>query len=141
MELWATQHFDIFFYRDEAEQIEKVQGWIRELRQIGFSDSEITLLSFVSDDFSLASKLQTRGTKLRPAWAAGDAINYSSVRAFKGMESKAVILTDVAIRDSELDRSLFYTGITRAVEIVRVACNWVDREHIRRWMLEGHHDE
>ena len=51
---------------------------------------------------------------MRPARTAGDATGYTSVHAFKGLENKVIIVTDVVIGEADFQRYLFYVGMTRA---------------------------
>ena len=51
---------------------------------------------------------------MRPAWQAGEFTDYASVHAFKGMENRVVIVTDVSVGEPDFHRCLFYTGMTRA---------------------------
>ena len=43
--------------------------------------------------------------------------------SFKGLENKVIILTDVVLAEPQFHRHLFYTGMTRANESVRVYCD------------------
>ena len=58
-----------------------------------------------------AARLAATGFKLRPAWQhAADCTAYTSVQAFKGLENKVIILTDVVLGEPHFHRHLFYTG-------------------------------
>ncbi|GAJ12562.1 unnamed protein product [marine sediment metagenome] len=46
------------------------------------------------------------------------------------MENKVIILTDVVLDNLEFQRDLFYTGMTRATESVRVLCDEKSKETI-----------
>ena len=43
------------------------------------------------------------------------ATKYSSIYRFKGLESPAVVITDIDTLDTPVARSLFYVGCTRAL--------------------------
>ncbi|MGC3975910.1 MAG: NERD domain-containing protein [Nitrospira sp.] len=130
----GVHNYDIYFYEHESAQLDILSRWIKDFKAQGYKSSEITLLSFRADPLSAAARLAITGYKLRPAWQAGDLIAYASVHAFKGMENKVIILTDVLLDDLEFDRDLFYTGMTRATESVRVLCDKRSQECFCRWL-------
>jgi len=119
----GLQNYDIFFYESGEQQLTQLGQWLREFRNLGYKASEITLLSFRSDESGAAASLKHAGYKLRPAWQSGEGTAYASVHAFKGMENKIIILTDVVLTDQEFHRDVFYTGMTRATECIRVLCD------------------
>ena len=43
-------------------------------------------------------------------------IRYASIHRFKGLEARAVVLTDIERLGSPLERDLFYVGATRATQ-------------------------
>lgn len=133
----SLENYDITFYEHERDQLDKIAQWLRDFKSQGYKPSEITLLSFHSDDASAASRLRSQGFKIRPAWSAGDLTGFASVHSFKGMENKAIILTDVALSDREFDRHLFYTGMTRATESVRVLCDKACQTTLLGWLTGG----
>jgi hypothetical protein len=130
----GVHNFDIFFYESERAQLDRLGQWLREFKAEGYKPSEITLLSFRADPFSAAAELKRAGFKLRQAWQAGHETSYTTVHAFKGMENKVVILTDVVLSDRDFHRDLFYTGMTRATESIRVLCDTSSKETLLRWL-------
>src|SRR5882672_18478 len=128
----GLHNYDIFFYDHEQAQLDKLGQWLKEFKAQGYRSSEMTLLSFRADHLSAASRLNG-GFKVRPAWQAGSHTAYASVHAFKGLENKVVILTDVSLTDKGFQRDLFYTGMTRATESVRVLCDKGSQESLYRW--------
>lgn len=133
----SLENYDITFYEHERAQLDRIVQWLKDFKAQGYKPSEITLLSFRSDEASAASRLQREGFKIRPVWSAGDSTGFASVHAFKGMENKAIILTDVAPGDQEFDRHLFYTGMTRATESVRVLCDKACQNTLLGWLKKG----
>ena len=130
-------NYDIAFYEHERAQLDKIAQWLRDFKAQGYKPSEITLLSFRSDEASAANRLRSEGFRIRPAWSAGDLTGHASVHSFKGMENKAIILTDVAPAEREFDRHLFYTGMTRATESVRVLCDKACQNTLLGWLTGG----
>lgn len=132
----GVHNCDIFFFEHEQAQLEKLGQWLREFKAIGYKPSEITLLSFRADHLSAATRLRHSGHKLQPAWQTSEQTGYASIHAFKGMENKVVILTDVCLGDTDFHRDLFYTGMTRATESVRVLCDRGSQEILFGWLSE-----
>jgi hypothetical protein len=130
----GVHNYDIFFFEHEQAQLDKVGQWLREFKAMGYKPSEITLLSFRADHLSAATRLKYSGHKLQPAWQSGELTGYASIHAFKGMENKVVILTDVCLSDADFHRDLFYTGMTRATESVRVLCDRGSQETLFGWL-------
>lgn len=133
----GIRNYNIAFYETDQEQLERLAQLLKEFRTEGYRASEITILSFRADEFSSAGRLRLAGHKLRPARQAGDATAYASVHAFKGMENKIIILTDVMLNDTDFHRDLFYTGMTRATESVRVLCRNGSQATLSEWIIKG----
>lgn len=131
----GVHNYDIAFYEHERAQLDQVGRWLKDFKAEGYKPSEITILSFCSVETSAAARLKHEGFKLRPSWQAGDFTGYTSVHAFKGMENKVVILTDLILGGADFQRHLFYTGMTRATECVRVSCNIDSRETLLGWLI------
>jgi hypothetical protein len=130
----GLQNYDIFFYENSERQLTQLGQWLRDFKDLGYKASEITLLSFRSDSSSAAAILKHAGYKLCPAWQSGEGIAYASVHAFKGMENKIIILTDVVLTDQEFQRNIFYTGMTRASECIRVLCDKKSEAVLSEWL-------
>lgn len=128
----GLHNYDIFFYDDDAAQISKLGQWIKEFRAQGYRSSEITLLSFRADHLSAASHLDV-AFKVRPTRQASAGTSYTTIHAFKGLENKVIILTDVSLDDKDFQRNLFYTGMTRTTESVRVLCDKRSQEILFEW--------
>lgn len=131
----GLQNYDIFFYADEREQQEQLPRWMKEFKTQGYRPGDITVLSFRTSDDCAAARLAATGFRLRPAWQhAADCTAYTSVHAFKGLENKVIILTDVVLGELHFHRHLFYTGMTRANESVRVSCDKRSQQTLAGWL-------
>lgn len=128
--------YDIEFYRNSADQAAIVRRWLSEFREKGYRPGEIAILSFGAEADSIAKQLLAEGLPLQPAWKHGDGTVYSTIHAFKGLERKVILLTDLAPRQSDFYRHLIYTGLTRAVEEVRILCQEDAREVLAKWLKE-----
>jgi Nuclease-related domain/UvrD-like helicase C-terminal domain/AAA domain len=131
----GVHNYDIYFYEHERAQLDQLARWLKEFKSEGYKPSEITILSFRSTDACAATQLKNEGFKLRPAWRAGEFTGYASVHSFKGMESKVVILTDLVLGELASHRHIFYTGMTRATESVRVLCDMNSKEALLGWIV------
>ena len=131
----GIQNYDIFFYADEREQQEQLVQWLKEFKSQGYRPADITILSFRTPDDCAAARLAASGFRLRPAWHhAAKFTPYTSVQAFKGLENKVIILTDVVLGEQHFQRHLFYTGMTRANETVRVSCDKRSQQMLASWL-------
>lgn len=130
----GVHNYDIYFYEHEQAQLDRLRQWLGEFKAQGYKPSEITLLSFRADHLSAGTRLRDAGYRLRSAWQAGDLTACASVHSFKGMENKVVILTDVVLDGQDFQRDLFYTGMTRATESVRVLCDKICHETLIAWL-------
>ena len=133
----GVANYDIFFYDHDREQLEGLGRLLRDFKSQGYKPSEITLLSLRTDQLSAATRLKQSGWRLRPAWQHGEQTGYASIHAFKGLENKVIILTDMLLEGREFHRDLFYTGMTRATESVRVLCDRRSEGTIVSWLAGG----
>lgn len=106
-------------YRNDSEQINLIRNIVSTVRNEGFKDSEITILSFRTLSKSVINALVKTGlTMSKASDFDSDYLKYSSLNAYKGMENKVIIICDVVINlnDINLERRRFYIGATRATE-------------------------
>ena len=132
-------HYDIFFYQNDSEQLEKLHFWISSFKKEGYKNSEITILSFSrSNSINSMKLLESGNEKLKPVWQNfGEFVSYSTIKSFKGMENKVIIITDVRVEDNnDIHRNLFYTGLTRATESVFILCEESSTKIINSWQKQ-----
>ncbi len=133
----SVLNYDLNFYRDDNQQMEMLRHVIKEFRAQGYKAGEITILSLRAPENSAAGALKREGFRLRSLWQDGDEVAFGSIHAFKGMENKVVILTDLRLDDVEMHRTLFYVGMTRATETVRIFCDSRSQEVLGTWISKG----
>lgn len=107
----------LLFYRDEAEQLDKLAATIERL--LGTSHvlaEDIVVLSARAGTASAAGRLAAR-----PAWhrrlsptPTGRAVHYTTIHSFKGLEASAVIVTDITSVTGPDGGALFYVAASRA---------------------------
>jgi RecA/RadA recombinase len=107
-------------YRDSGEQSPLLAQAVRDLRDEGYQLEEIVVLS---PRQSGSVVHLTNDTKLRQILIAEDGraprrgrLRFSTIHAFKGLESPAVILTDLDSQWAPTFNSLLYVGMTRATD-------------------------
>jgi hypothetical protein len=107
-------------YTSGEDQSRQLVKCVRDLQAEGFNLNEITVLSPIG----AASIAETTGDPwlrqvLRKAdgqAAAPGQLRYSTIQQFKGLESPAVVLTDLDHRLVPNFESLLYVGLTRAMD-------------------------
>lgn len=130
----SVQNYDIEYYESDDDQAEKLRDLLKGFQAAGYRPSDISILSFRTADASVAARLKDPSLKLHLAQIGRDGTGYSSVHAFKGMENKVVVLTDVVLGEHAFQRDLFYTGMTRATETVRVLCSKASQKTLVSWL-------
>lgn len=110
------------FYSSPDDQARLLLEGLKELQGTGeFSAEDIVVLSPAAR--SCASRLVDAGTGPPllplPARRVG-ATSFGTVAAFKGLEAPAVILTDIEEVGTERSQRLFYVGVSRATDRLRV---------------------
>ena len=134
----AHDDWRLVTYQDGVRQVESVGGYIQGARNSGFKDSEITILTFCTLKKSVIDGLVKSGIILEPADIFGSPhVTYSTINRYKGMENKVIIITDVVLspQDQDLQRKIFYTGMTRATERLLILCKESSGDVLKEWLL------
>ena len=118
---------------DDRDQVSKLKSRIQAIRGSGYRDTEITILSFCAPEKSVARRLVEEGARLLPVGLEERSITYSSVHAFKGLENKVIVVTDLNLTNAPESRALFYSALTRATESVHILCRPEDSHQILAW--------
>ena len=98
----------INFNEQEDESI-ALTNKLKDLIKSGVKPSEITILSPFKFDQSVASKVTKY--KIDLVSLESDNITYSTIQAFKGLENKVIILTDIK---TYRNPDLMYVAMSRA---------------------------
>lgn len=108
---------EIIYYTSEDDQKQRLLQTVKKLKQEGFVNSDIAVLSPKASDKAITSKAsRSSGVDFaRFEQASKKQIGCGSIHAFKGMESLAIIVTDVETITGEQAASLFYVSMTRAL--------------------------
>lgn len=108
---------EIIYYTSEQEQKQRLLQTVKKLRREGFTNSDIVVLSPKAPTKAITSKISTSsGVSFADfEQESKKQIRCGSIHAFKGMESLAIIVTDVETITGEQAASLFYVAMTRAL--------------------------
>jgi hypothetical protein len=113
-------------WHDERAQIKRVAAVLHGWLERGLTPDSIVVLSPRRFESSVASNVAGLGASIRdmsgrrPEPDPGT-IPFSTIHAYKGLESEAALLVDVDDIDSDRMRSLLYVGASRARTILGVA--------------------
>lgn len=105
------------FFSGAAQQKRALDRALQMLRGEGFNGSDIVILGPSRRENScLANTESCGGFRIieRNARSTTAGIVYSTIQAFKGLESPAVILVDLDLKSDQYTDSLLYVGMTRA---------------------------
>ena len=108
---------EIIYYTSEEDQKQRLLQALQKLKRDGFANSDIVVLSTKAQDKAIANLIRpSSGMRFSSFENQSDKqIRYGSIHAFKGMESPAIIVTDVKTITGERAESLFYIAMTRAL--------------------------
>jgi DNA polymerase III delta prime subunit len=115
---------EIRVWRTKQEQSARLVEVLEELRGDGFTGPQVAVLSMHKDADSAAASLTGLPWCDRLEPLGGDEAidlrsgrtHYASIYRFKGLEARAVVLTDIDRLDKSRDRALVYVGATRATQ-------------------------
>ncbi len=131
----------IITYDDFSQQGEQIAKLLNQLvNEERYSRQEIVILSSRTELEAAVSNLPDALKKnLLPLRLANkpNKILYGSIHSFKGMESPIVLLTDIEDVTSAESQSLFYVGITRALDRLYILISKKASREISRILLEG----
>jgi ATP:corrinoid adenosyltransferase len=111
---------------DERSHVKRVEATLRHWIERGVPPDSIVILSPRRFELSIASRLGKMAVRIvdcsgqRPEPEPGT-ISFSTIHAFKGLESEAVMLVDVDDLSSDRSRALLYVGASRARTLLGVA--------------------
>lgn len=109
---------DVKFYETLSEQKKLLNETIKELKK-KFTNDQIVILSTKNEASCVASKIfqKQNHSSFRPFTVkkrSNKEICYTSIHSYKGLESPAVVLTDIdSLSDAKIE-NLFYVGVSRA---------------------------
>lgn len=112
---------DYRYWESDRDQQRRLTDVIAELVRDGVEASDIVILSPYSFASSVASRVEAgehfRVREIIPEYIGKQdkgIVGFSTIRAFKGMESPVVLLCDIQQTDSDEPQSMLYVGMSRA---------------------------
>ena len=129
----------IITYTDDHSQSENLMKLLNQLlSDDNYSLQEIVILSSRTDQDAIVNNLpknwQMRLSPLRSGFKPNK-MHYGTIHSFKGMESPVIILTDIENVTSTEAQSLFYVGITRALERLTILVSKKVNQEMSRILL------
>lgn len=109
----------ITYYATPSQQRKQLVSILERLYRDSFSGEDIVILSPKAGSRCAAGSIAgTPGaSRLAPYHeAAPGQIRFTTIQSFKGLDSPAIVVTDIEHLSSELLSSLFYVATTRALE-------------------------
>jgi hypothetical protein len=108
---------EIVYYQDDDEQVKHLLNIIQNLKNNGFKNDDIRVLSTKSVSNAITSKVASSSSVKFASYdhPSKKSIICHSIHAFKGLESSVVIVTDVEEIAEDMPASLLYIAMTRAL--------------------------
>jgi hypothetical protein len=128
------------FFKSEEEQRNLLLEEIQALREAGLSLSDIVILSPRRND-SAGELLEKHGKTSFKVRRYGKtrraAIRYSTIHGFKGLESDAIIVTDVHSLSEDYEKTLLYVALSRAQNYLALFCHQKAKPELRELFLNS----
>ncbi|MBN1922093.1 MAG: NERD domain-containing protein [Anaerolineae bacterium] len=128
---------NIAYYSDPHDQRVNLLRVIQELKEQGYSNGDIVVLSTKAVDKSIVQSINAGQSSqfANLEETCKGRIRTGSVHAYKGLESPAVIVTDVDILAGDMAASVFYVAITRALHHLYILADSRVRHEVLRIAL------
>ena len=125
---------ELLFYSTSEEQDRHCAAILDRMIGAGFRDDEIMILSSRVTEPCAARlvKLPRWRGRLKLYQSGERGIRYSTIHAFKGLESPVIILTDLDELDQQSRTDLLYIGMTRALHRLAILANEASKDDIRK---------
>lgn len=121
----------ITYYASQEEQDQKFLETIKKLKNEGFGNKDIVVLSTKSTTDSTAQNVKNHKSKFSDlAQISNQTIRSGTIHSFKGLESPAVIVTDVEFINGDHATSLFYVATTRALHRLHILASVAVKQQV-----------
>jgi superfamily I DNA/RNA helicase len=107
---------DLLFYTSKEDQSEQLVHKLEELYGLGYKGNDITILSTHRKSPVPERQLDPKWRGRIKEYSNGESqyVQWTTIHSFKGLESPAIILTDIDRLSDEKAINLLYVGISRA---------------------------
>lgn len=127
-------------YKNDECQRSTLEKILRKLQKENVSLDEIVILSSRKDENCIASKIseewKSKITNFKQI-GVSKKIKYGTIHSFKGLEAPVIILTDIEQVDTPSAASLFYVGITRALDRLYILVNESARKEMINLLMKS----
>lgn len=130
----GESHIETIIYSSNTDQYQKLEKILSDFISL-YGEENIVLLSIKSDSKSIANRLKSsvyKPEKYSMSKSGDKVLRYSSVQAFKGLESPVIILTDIDSIKTDYDKSILYVGMSRAKYHL---VNFVHEGSVNDWQM------
>ena len=133
--LREDSHLDptLYFFGSFEESVSLLENTIREFKREGFRDDEIVILTPKSQGSSAHTLSERNPWKglIKKFEIQGKRIRWNTVHGFKGLESPAIILTDIDNFSDTYSSDIFYVGASRALHRLAILAHKDTQKQIR----------
>jgi len=128
---------DLLFYTSKEDQSEQLVQKLEELHGLGYQGNDITILSTTNKDPVPERQLGPKwGGRIKEYSIKGNQnVQWTTIYSFKGLESPAIILTDIHRLSDEKALNLLYVGMSRALSNLTLLLSHNLRERIKNILL------
>ena len=128
---------DLLFYTSNEDQCKQLVQKLEELYRLGYKGNDITVLSTTRQH-------PVPERKLGPKWRSrikeysteqNQYVQWTTIHSFKGLESPAIIITDIERISGEKSINLLYVGMSRALSNLTLLISEDLRPSIQKILL------
>jgi hypothetical protein len=133
----------ITYYATPSQQRKALTSMLERLHKESFNSDDIVILSPKAKLRCISASLTEKpwSETLAPMGEALQGrIPYTTIQSFKGLESPAIVVTDIEHLDGELFSSLFYVATTRPLERIYIIVHETAKAGIIAALLDGPRD-
>jgi hypothetical protein len=126
------------YYATPSQQRKQLVTTLERLQRDSFSDQDIVILSPKAGSNCAAASIADKSWADRIApyeQAAPDQIRFTTIQSFKGLDSAAIVVTDIEHLAGELFSSLFYVATTRSLERLSIIVHETAKPDIIKALL------
>lgn len=132
----------ISYYATPSQQRKELGRTLERLFKESYSGDDIVVLSPKAGARCVAANVAEepwRGQLAPSEAAATGQIRYTTIQSFKGLDSPAIVVTDIEHIDGDMFSSLFYVATTRAIERLFILVHETAKPEIIKSLLGDIH--
>lgn len=135
--------YELSFFSDAEKQKALLVDVLKSFRAAGYRESEITVLSTRRDVDAIAATVggDWKGRLVAAERSPTSGIQYASIHRYKGLENRAIVVTDLMDVDDQAAQDLFYIAVTRTHSSLALLCHERTRGQIQNILLSSLRDE